>query len=88
MEKILHPAATLGTANFDWLHPKYSLRFANYYSTNETPTQILRSLKNGVVTILNKILTSRDAQGKWNTESISITTKYDIRALLIEIPMN
>jgi len=49
MEKILHPEATRGTANYGWLQAKYSFSFSNYFDPNRTQFGVLRVLNDDVV---------------------------------------
>lgn len=49
MEKILHPAATRGTANLGWLHAKYSFSFANYFDSNRLQFGLLRVLNDDII---------------------------------------
>ena len=42
MNKILHPAATRGSANYGWLKANYSFSFANYFDSNRTNFGVLR----------------------------------------------
>lgn len=87
MEKILHPAATQGTANYGWLHAKHSFSFANYFDSNSLQGSMLQLLKGTIFAALNKMATSRDTMGIWNTKSVSITTENHNHVLHIETPM-
>ncbi len=49
MKKILHPAATRGTANYGWLQAKYSFSFANYFDPNRMQFGLLRVLNDDVI---------------------------------------
>ncbi len=49
MNKILHPAATRGQANYGWLQAKYSFSFANYFDPNRVQFGLLRVLNDDVV---------------------------------------
>jgi redox-sensitive bicupin YhaK (pirin superfamily) len=49
MEKILHPEATRGTANYGWLQAKYSFSFANYFDPERTQFGMLRVLNDDIV---------------------------------------
>ncbi|MDC8003634.1 pirin family protein [Aureisphaera galaxeae] len=49
MNKILHPAATRGTANYGWLQAKYSFSFANYFDPNRLQFGSLRVLNDDVI---------------------------------------
>ncbi len=49
MKKILHPAATRGTANFSWLQARYSFSFANYFDPNRLQFGKLRVLNDDII---------------------------------------
>ncbi|TDI69990.1 MAG: pirin family protein [Bacteroidetes bacterium] len=49
MEKILHPAATRGTANLGWLQARYSFSFANYYDSDRLQFGLLRVLNDDII---------------------------------------
>ncbi|MBX2829178.1 MAG: pirin family protein [Flavobacteriaceae bacterium] len=49
MNKILHPAATRGTANYGWLQAKYSFSFANYFDPNRLQFGSLRVLNDDII---------------------------------------
>lgn len=49
MKKILHPAATRGTANYGWLQARYSFSFANYFDPNRMQFGLLRVLNDDIV---------------------------------------
>ncbi|MEL6812319.1 MAG: pirin family protein [Bacteroidota bacterium] len=49
MKKILHPAATRGTANYGWLQAKYSFSFANYFDPNRLQFGKLRVLNDDII---------------------------------------
>ncbi|GAB5399875.1 MAG: pirin family protein [Aureisphaera sp.] len=49
MNKILHPAATRGNANYGWLQAKYSFSFANYFDPNRLQFGSLRVLNDDVI---------------------------------------
>lgn len=49
MKKILHPAATRGTANYGWLDARYSFSFANYFDANRLQFGSLRVLNDDTV---------------------------------------
>jgi quercetin 2,3-dioxygenase len=49
MEKILHPAATRGTANLGWLQARYSFSFANYFDSDRLQFGLLRVLNDDII---------------------------------------
>jgi redox-sensitive bicupin YhaK (pirin superfamily) len=49
MKKILHPAATRGSADYGWLQAKYSFSFANYFDPKRTQFGLLRVLNDDIV---------------------------------------
>lgn len=49
MKKILHPAATRGTADYGWLQAKYSFSFANFFDPNRVQFGKLRVLNDDIV---------------------------------------
>jgi hypothetical protein len=49
MKKVVHPAATRGTVNFEWLDAKYSFSFGNYYSPNRLQFGALRVLNDDII---------------------------------------
>lgn len=49
MKKVLHPAASRGTANFGWLQANYSFSFAHFFDPNRIQFGKLRVLNDDVV---------------------------------------
>ncbi|MBT8263602.1 MAG: pirin family protein [Bacteroidia bacterium] len=49
MKKILHPAATRGTADYGWLQARYSFSFANFFDPNRIQFGKLRVLNDDIV---------------------------------------
>jgi redox-sensitive bicupin YhaK (pirin superfamily) len=49
MKKILHPAATRGTANYGWLQAKFSFSFANYFDPNKLQFGKIRVLNDDTI---------------------------------------
>ncbi|MAP54141.1 pirin family protein [Altibacter sp.] len=49
MKKVLHPAATRGSANYGWLKANYSFSFANYFDPNRLQFGLLRVLNDDYV---------------------------------------
>jgi hypothetical protein len=49
MKKVLHPAATRGSANYGWLRANYSFSFANYFNPERLQFGLLRVLNDDYV---------------------------------------
>lgn len=49
MDKVLHPAASRGKANFGWLNANYSFSFANYFNPERLQFGLLRVLNDDFV---------------------------------------
>lgn len=49
METIFHPATKRGSANFGWLHARYSFSFANYFNPEKMNFGLLRVLNDDLV---------------------------------------
>ncbi len=49
MKKILHPAATRGSADYGWLQARYSFSFANFFDPNRVQFGKLRVLNDDIV---------------------------------------
>lgn len=49
MKKILHPAASRGSADYGWLKANYSFSFANYFDPNRVQFGLLRVLNDDTV---------------------------------------
>jgi len=49
MKKVLHPAASRGTADYGWLKANYSFSFANYFNPHRVQFGLLRVLNDDSV---------------------------------------
>ncbi|MGA8854654.1 MAG: pirin family protein [Christiangramia sp.] len=75
MEKVVHPANSRGTANYEWLNANYSFSFANFFNPNKVQFGLLRVLNDDFV----KAGMGFGTHPHENMEIISIPLKGEIK---------
>lgn len=78
-----------------WIYQNAFISLGNFdentittYSINSKGNGVYIMVVNGEIEIDGNIITTRDAIGIWDTDTISISTKTKTELLVIEVPMN